>query len=73
MISTREPVDDVKNLEDASAPRLDLEQLSDDDGAELLRLLSTAVDALDHKIAAVTKGLAPESGTHATSQAVEEI
>lgn len=37
------------------------------------KLLSAAVDALDHKIAAVTKGLAPQSGTHATAKAVEEI
>ena len=36
-------------------------------------LLSTAVDALEHKIAVVTKGLATSSGTHATSKAVEEI
>ena len=41
--------------------------------------LSTAVDALDHKIAAVTNGLASESvsnrgpGTHASAQAVEAI
>jgi len=49
------------------------------------QLLSTAVDALDHKIAAVTNGLVSESGdgsgsrsgrgpgTHASAQAVEEI
>jgi len=38
------------------------------------KLLSTAVDALDHKIAAVTNGLASQpSSTHASSQAVEEI
>ena len=36
-------------------------------------LLSTSVDALEHKIAVVTKGLATASGTHATSQAVEQI
>lgn len=42
------------------------------------QLLSTAVDALDHKITAVTNGLARQQegrqpGTHATAQAVEEI
>jgi len=46
------------------------------------QLLSTAVDALEHKIAAVTKGLVSVSGntpgnrapgTHASAQAVEEI
>ena len=37
------------------------------------QLLSTAVDALDHKIVAVTNGLAEQPGTHAASQAVEEI
>ncbi|MGI9428821.1 MAG: DNA primase [Bythopirellula sp.] len=37
------------------------------------QLLSTAVDALDHKIAAVTNGLASQPGTHAAAQAVEEI
>jgi len=41
------------------------------------QLLSTAVDALDHKIAAVTNGLASPTGkapgTHASAQAVEEI
>jgi len=37
------------------------------------QLLSTAVDALDHKIAAVTNGLASQPSTHATAQAVEEI
>ncbi len=37
------------------------------------KLLSTAVDALDHKIAAVTNGLASQPSTHAASQAVEEI
>ena len=43
------------------------------------QLLSTAVDALEHKIAAVTNGLALVSGkgtnpsTHASAQAVEEI
>lgn len=35
--------------------------------------LSTAVDALDHKFAAVTNGLASQPGTHAAAQAVEEI
>ena len=39
VISTREAVDDVANLEAASAPRLDLGKLSDDDGAALLDLL----------------------------------
>ena len=49
-------------------------------GSEAFKqLLSTAVDALDHKIAAVTNGLASVSGTHAGpgthagAQAVEEI
>jgi len=37
------------------------------------QLLSTAVDALDHKIAAVTNGLVSQPGTHASAQAVEEI
>lgn len=37
------------------------------------KLLSTAVDALDHKIAAVTNGLASQPSTHASAQAVEEI
>lgn len=37
------------------------------------QLLSTAVDALEHKIAAVTKGLASAPGTHRSAQAVEEI
>ncbi|MEM8943921.1 MAG: DNA primase [Planctomycetota bacterium] len=42
------------------------------------KLLSTAVDALDHKIAAVTNGLASQQNgkgpsTHAAAQAVEEI
>ena len=37
------------------------------------KLLSTSVDALDHKIAAVTNGLASQPGTHAAAQAVEEI
>ena len=45
---------------------------------EFTRLLSTAVDALDHKIAAVTNGLARQQegrqpSTHAAAQAVEEI
>ncbi len=35
--------------------------------------LSTSVDALEHKIQAVTNGLASAPGTHETSQAVEEI
>jgi len=35
--------------------------------------LSTAVDALEHKIQAVTNGLESASGTHESSQAVEEI
>ena len=39
VISTREAVDDVASLEDASAPRLDLGTLRDDDGAALLDLL----------------------------------
>jgi len=43
-------------------------------GSEHFRqLLSTAVDALEHKIAAVTNGLALAPGTHASAQAVEEI
>ncbi len=52
-------------------------------GSESFRqLLSTAVDALEHKITAVTKGLVLDSdkvhgsqvpGTHASAQAVEEI
>ncbi len=48
-------------------------------GSEHFRqLLSTAVDALEHKIAAVTNGLASVTGnsapsTHASAQAVEEI
>lgn len=37
------------------------------------QLLLTAVDALEHKIATVTKGLALAPGTHRTAQAVEEI
>ncbi len=37
------------------------------------KLLSTAVGALEHKIAAVTNGLASQPSTHAASQAVEEI
>ena len=41
------------------------------------QLLSTAVDALNHKIAVVTNGLASHSGTgsstHAAAQALEEI
>ncbi len=39
VISTQEPIKGIAGLEDASAPRLDLETLSDDDGAELLELL----------------------------------
>ncbi len=39
VISTREAIEDVANLEDASAPRLDLGTLSDEDGAALLDLL----------------------------------
>ena len=39
VISTREAIDDIANLEDASAPRLDLGKLSEDDGAALLDLL----------------------------------
>jgi len=35
--------------------------------------LSTAVDALEHKIQAVTNGLDSAPGTHQSSQAVEEI
>jgi len=43
-------------------------------GSESFRqLLSTAVEPLEHKIAAVTKGLASARGTHASAQAVEEI
>ena len=43
-------------------------------GSEAFRqLLSTSVDALEHKIAAVTNGLALAPGTHASAQAVEEI
>ena len=37
------------------------------------KLLSTSLDALEHKIQAVTNGLASAPGTHQTSQAVEEI
>lgn len=40
---------------------------------EFRQLLSTSVDALDHKIKAVTNGLASAPGTHRSAQAVEEI
>ncbi len=39
VISTREAIEDIASLEDASAPRLDLRTFSDDDGAHLLDLL----------------------------------
>jgi DNA primase len=43
-------------------------------GSDAFRqLLLTSVDALDHKINAVTNGLASASGTHRSAQAVEEI
>lgn len=43
-------------------------------GSEAFRqLLSTSVDALEHKIQAVTNGLASAPGTHRSAQAVEEI
>ncbi len=42
-------------------------------GDAFKQLLSTSVDALDYKIAAVTNGLASAPGTHATAQAVEAI
>ena len=43
-------------------------------GSDAFRqLLSTSVDALDHKINAVTNGLASAPGTHRSAQAVEEI
>jgi DNA primase len=37
------------------------------------RLLAQSVDALEHKIIAVTKGLAPGAPAHASAQAVEAI
>jgi DNA primase len=37
------------------------------------RLLAQSVDALEHKIKAVTKGLAPGAASHASAQAVEAI
>jgi DNA primase len=37
------------------------------------RLLDQSLDALEHKIMAVTKGLAPTAAPHASSQAVEAI
>ncbi|RIK71003.1 MAG: DNA primase, partial [Planctomycetota bacterium] len=37
------------------------------------RLLSQSVDALEHKIMAVTKGLAPGAAAHRSAQAVEAI
>jgi len=37
------------------------------------RLLAQSVDALEHKIIAVTKGLAPGAAPHRSAQAVEEI
>ena len=37
------------------------------------QLLSDSVDALDHKINAVTNGLASAPGTHRSAQAVEEL
>ncbi len=43
-------------------------------GSDAFRqLLLTSVDALDHKINAVTNGLASAPGTHRSAQAVEEI
>jgi DNA primase len=43
-------------------------------GSDAFRqLLSRSVDALDHKIQAVTNGLASAPGTHRSAQAVEEI
>lgn len=43
-------------------------------GSDAFRqLLSTSVDALDHKINAVTNGLASAPGTHRTAQAIEEL
>ncbi len=43
-------------------------------GSDAFRhLLSTSVDALEHKIQAVTNGLASAPGTHRSAQAVEEI
>lgn len=43
-------------------------------GSDAFRqLLSRSVDALDHKIQAVTNGLATAPGTHRSAQAVEEI
>jgi DNA primase len=40
---------------------------------EFRRLLTRSVDALQHKINAVTKGLAPGAAPHQTAQAVEAI
>jgi DNA primase len=40
---------------------------------EFRRLLGQAVDALQHKIDAVTKGLAPGAASHRSAQAVEAI
>ena len=37
------------------------------------KLLSTSLDALEHKIQAVTNGLASAPGTHRSAQAVEDI
>ena len=43
-------------------------------GSDAFRqLLSTSVDALEHKINAVTNGLASAPGTHRTAQAIEEL
>lgn len=43
-------------------------------GSDAFRqLLSTSVDALDHKINAVTNGLASAPGTHRSAQAIEEL
>ncbi len=43
-------------------------------GSEAFRhMLSQAVDAIEHKIIAVTNGLAANPGTHRSTQAVEEI
>ena len=43
-------------------------------GSDAFRqLLSTSVDALDHKINAVTNGLASAPGTHRSAQAIEQL
>ncbi len=57
VISTREAIDDIASLEAASAPRLDLGTLSDDDGAALLELLGVVGTLKERRVtSALYKG-----------------